>query len=264
MPGMEKLLKGVLRYRAGVKQYLVPQFKMVKDNPEPTAIIFTCMDSRMLPTRFCQTNVGDMFIVRNAGNLIPHSRLFGSEGLNTEPAALELACVINDINHVIVCGHSDCKAMNALYDLKDNPYLDREKQPFGAWLRRFGNASLTKFERIEMGFNGPLEFQGETQRHNFKAYIDPENKFSLVDKLSQVNCLQQLQNISSHAFLKDRLESDRVRLHAMWFDVYSGDVYLFSRQEKRFVEINEGSYEKLFIDCNHPRCNHEVGDKVAT
>ncbi|XP_070542501.1 beta carbonic anhydrase 1-like [Ptychodera flava] len=259
MPGMEKLLRGVLRYRSNVKQHLVPQFQRVRDNPEPTAIMFTCMDSRMLPTRFCQTNVGDMFFVRNAGNLIPHASLFGSEGLNTEPAALELACIINDIRHVVVCGHSDCKAMNALYDLKDKPYLDRETEPFGAWLRRFGNASLTKFKQIENGFKGPLEFQGETEKHNFEAYIDPENKFSIRDKLSQVNCLQQIQNISSYGFLKNHLESDKVHLHAMWFDIYSGDVYLFSRERKRFVEITEDSYDHLSIQC---KCHHH-GDKEA-
>ena len=47
--------------------------------------------------------------VRNAGNVIPHSQHFLDEATTTEPAALELGCVVNDIRHVIVCGHSDCK-----------------------------------------------------------------------------------------------------------------------------------------------------------
>lgn len=76
---------------------------------KPKAVFFSCMDSRMLPSRFTQTNVGDMFIVRNAGNLIPHSKWFPAENTTTEPAALELGCVVNNIKHVIVCGHSDCK-----------------------------------------------------------------------------------------------------------------------------------------------------------
>ncbi|XP_070542589.1 beta carbonic anhydrase 1-like [Ptychodera flava] len=248
---MDKVLKGVLRYGRGVKQYLVPQFKRVRDSPEPTAIMFTCMDSRLLPTRFTQTNVGDMFIVQNSGNLIPHSSLFGSEGLNTESAALELACIINGIRHVVVCGHSDCKAMNTLYSLKDNPYVDRGKHPFRAWLRRFGHTSLAKFEAIEKGYKGPLKFQGQTAKHNFEAFIDPEDNFNLHDKLSQVNCLQQIQNISSYGFLKKHLEDDMVHLHAMWFDVYSGNVFLFSREQKRFVEISTVSFEDLSLECSH-------------
>lgn len=66
----------------------------------------------MLPTRFTQSNVGDMFVVRNAGNMIPDARRYGvtSEiSVATEPAALELAVTRGGIRHIIVCGHSDCK-----------------------------------------------------------------------------------------------------------------------------------------------------------
>lgn len=63
----------------------------------------------MIPTRFTETCVGDMFVVRNAGNLIPHSKNYPDEVTTTEPAALELGCIVNNIRHVIVCGHSDCK-----------------------------------------------------------------------------------------------------------------------------------------------------------
>lgn len=49
------------------------------------------------------------FIVRNAGNLIPHSRLYGIDSTTTEPAALELGVIVNNVKHIVVCGHSDCK-----------------------------------------------------------------------------------------------------------------------------------------------------------
>jgi len=86
---------------------------------QPKAVFFTCMDSRMLPTRFTETHVGDMFIIRNAGNLIPHAENFQDEYFSCEPAGLELGCVVNDIRHIVVCGHSDCKAMNLLHQLQD-------------------------------------------------------------------------------------------------------------------------------------------------
>lgn len=100
----------------------------------------------MIPTRFTETHVGDMFVgefigirpkshftpekstyflvfvspkVRNAGNLVPHAQHFQDEYFSCEPAALELGCVVNNIRHIIVCGHSDCKAMNLLYTLRN-------------------------------------------------------------------------------------------------------------------------------------------------
>ena len=76
---------------------------------QPKLVMFSCMDSRVLITRLLQSNVGDMFLVRNAGNLVPHHCTVSSDSITTEPGALELGCIINDIRHVVVCGHSDCK-----------------------------------------------------------------------------------------------------------------------------------------------------------
>src|SRR5262245_57744670 len=125
------------------------------------------MDSRMLPTRFTQTHVGDMFTVRNAGNLIPHSKFFPAENTSTEPAALELGCIVNSIRHVIVCGHSDCKAMNLLYDLGKDKELssveNRVRHPLRGWLCNHGVDSFSKFQLLERrGFNMPLLFTAET------------------------------------------------------------------------------------------------------
>ncbi|XP_063234157.1 uncharacterized protein LOC134537538 isoform X4 [Bacillus rossius redtenbacheri] len=106
---MDRILRGIMKYRHTDRKTMVAQFEKVRDHPEPKAVFFTCMDSRMIPTRFTETNVGDMFVVRNAGNLIPHSQHFLDEITTTEPAALELGCIVNDIRHIIVCGHSDCK-----------------------------------------------------------------------------------------------------------------------------------------------------------
>lgn len=57
--------------------------------------------------------------MRNAGNLVPNAQHFQDEFYSCEPAALELGCVVNQIRHIIVCGHSDCKAMNLLYHLRN-------------------------------------------------------------------------------------------------------------------------------------------------
>ena len=70
--GIQNILHGIMRYRTDWQRNMLQHFKRVRDNPNPTAVFVTCVDSRMLPSRFTQTNVGDMFIIRNAGNMVPH------------------------------------------------------------------------------------------------------------------------------------------------------------------------------------------------
>ncbi|KAK9888753.1 hypothetical protein WA026_000978 [Henosepilachna vigintioctopunctata] len=203
----------------------------------------------MIPTRFTQTNVGDMFIVRNAGNIIPHSHHFLDELTSNEPAALELGCVINDIRHIIVCGHSDCKAINLLYKLQDENSSSQENRRLSSlcsWMHTHGSPSLEKFQQLQIAdYTKPLIFQAETPMRKFVAYIDPDNKFAVEDKLSQIHTLQQLQNIASYGFLKKRLEKHQLHIHALWFDIYTGEIYYFSRAAKTFVIIDEGNIEKL-------------------
>ncbi|XP_045472083.1 beta carbonic anhydrase 1 [Harmonia axyridis] len=252
---MNRILRGIMRYREIKKERMVQQFLKVKDNPMPKAVFFTCIDSRMIPTRFTQTNVGDMFVVRNAGNIIPHSQHFEDELTSNEPAALELGCVVNDIRHIIVCGHSDCKAINLLYKMQDSKFASQENRrlsPLRAWLSSHACTSLEKFQQLEIGdFTNPLIFQAETPMRKFVAYIDPDNQFTLEDKLSQINTLQQLQNIASYGFLKKRLETHQLHIHALWFDIYTGEIYYFSRGAKKFVVIDEGNIEKLLDEVDN-------------
>jgi len=72
--------------------------------------------------------------------------------------------------------------------------------------------------------------------------------------LLQVNTLQQLQNIASYGFLKKRLEAHDLHIHALWFDIYTGDIYYFSRQSKRFVEINEANIDNLVEEVSKYYC----------
>lgn len=123
---------------------------------------------------------------------------------------------------------------------------NRRISPLRAWLFAHAMTSLDKFEQLEMsGFSKPLLFQAETPLRKFVAYIDPENNFAIEDKLSQINTLQQLQNIASYGFLKQRLETFQLHIHALWFDIYTGDIYYFSRASKKFVIIDENNIVRL-------------------
>ena len=102
---------------------MVSWFHRNNENPKPKAIIMTCVDSRMLPTRITQTNPGDMYISRNVGNIMPHFKHFDPSNPFPEPAFLELGVEVVNIRHVVICGHSDCKAMGVLQSLKQGNLL---------------------------------------------------------------------------------------------------------------------------------------------
>lgn len=106
--------------------------------------------------------------------------------------------------------------------------------------------SLDRFLKWkEEGTEKPLVFSSETPTRKFVAYIDPENEFAIEDKLSQINTLEQLSNIASYGFLRDKLRNHQLHLHALWFDIYTGNIFFFSRAAKRFLTIDESTIDNL-------------------
>jgi len=198
-----------------------------------------------------------MFVVRNSGNMIPHAINYGASAyhvsVTTEPAALELAVKRGKIKHVIVCGHSDCKAINALYNIHQHPQRFDPESPMDHWLRRHGFISVDKLiQRLAGASDSPLKFAvASANFDSFDAIIDSEERYGAEDKLSQINTLQQLENVASHGFMQEFLKSRSVALHAMWFDVYTGDIYLFSRPQQRFALIDETSMQMLIDETTH-------------
>jgi len=246
--GIHKVLHGIMKYRMNEQRNMVEQFKKVRDNPVPTAVFVTCVDSRMLPTRFTQTNVGDMFIIRNAGNMVPHSSLVTASSTATEPAVLELACVMNQVKHVVICGHSDCKAVNLLYDIHTDPSYQSSAPSFSPlrnWVTMHGNRTMEEFIKLEQAqFRKPLLLNKLNKKAKFPAYVDVDEKFSVTDKLSMANTLMQMENVTSYPFMRGH-RNGRIHIHAFWFDIYTGEIHCFSRKAQTFMITNEDTLPLL-------------------
>jgi len=260
--GIRKVLHGIMKYRVTEQRNMVEQFKRVRDNPSPTAVFVTCVDSRMLPTRFTQTAVGDMFIVRNAGNMMPHSSLVSAQAVATEPAVLELACHLNSVKHVVVCGHSDCKAVNLLYDIHKDPNYKASApsySPLRNWVAVHGKKTMEEFAKLEAAkFRRPLMLSKLNSPSKFPAYVDVDEKFSITDKLSMVNTLVQMENVTSYPFMRNRKDG-RIHIHAFWFDIYTGEIHCFSRREETFVITNEDTLPML-----EQELEQMLGDRAAS
>ena len=131
-----------------------------------------------------------MFIVRNPGNLVPPYDYYEHNcTVGAECAALELACSRNNVPVIAIFGHSDCKAMNLLYQLR-NDISTSSTSPLEKWLKTHATGTVEKFRKLEASgdYKQKLTF-ASAQHHEdaFEAYIDPNDKFKPSDKLSQVH-----------------------------------------------------------------------------
>lgn len=210
---MKKLIQGIVDFRRDVLPGYREKFAQLALGQSPDALLVACSDSRVVPNLFASADPGDLFVVRNVGNLIsPASDDGHSRKDASEPAAIEFALEHLPVTDVIVCGHSECGAMQALIN-------GREKaRPFHLryWLRH-GDDALARFERGE----------------SLDPTLAPHNQ------LSQLNVLTQLRHLCTYPVVRERVASGRLRLHAWWFDIRNADVYCYDEPANRFIVIDD-------------------------
>src|SRR5262245_44531800 len=130
--GYHALRNGVFR-----RQELFFQ-RLARKKQEPVALFITCSDSRIDPNLVTQTEPGDLFILRNAGNIVPP---YGASS-DGEGATIEYAISVLGIRNVIVCGHSHCGAMQALLEFEQSPPPNGRLKSVLNW---FAHAEATRY-----------------------------------------------------------------------------------------------------------------------
>lgn len=200
------LVKGVNDYHAGAFQQHRETFEKLTEGQKPKALFITCSDSRVDPTMVTGSEPGSLFIIRNAGNIIPpYGAANGGEGATVEYALMAL-----NIKNIIVCGHSHCGAMQGL--MSDGGL---ENLPSVAdWL---GHARTT---RLIVKDRHP-DLEGEP----------------LVVEAGRANVLVQLDNLKTHPAVALRLAQGELRLHA-W-------IYTFERGEMLSYDESTGEWGPL-------------------
>ena len=138
---------------------------------KPDTLFIACSDSRVVPNLFASTNPGDLFVLRNIGNLIPPFSCSCQD--DSAAAVIEFSTLSLNVSDIVVCGHSECAAMLALskgIDTLSCPHLE-------SWLK-YGKEALNK---VRQGL-----------------IIDPS--LSEHNQISQVNVLQQIEHVKSYPF----------------------------------------------------------------
>lgn len=121
---------------------------------------------------------------------------------------------------------------------------------------RYGGDSYTHFETMLRADKNRLVFMEGNHAH--EAVIDPRNQFNTADKFSQVSTLHQLENITSYPFMQRLVDGGLVRLHAMWFDIYTGNIFYFSKPHKSFIEITEENWDNFLDEKDREALNKQV------
>jgi carbonic anhydrase len=131
---MKKLIQGIMEFRRTRREAMRETFARLALGQDPDCLFIACSDSRVAANVFASTDPGDLFVVRNLGNIMPP---FPDRG--SAVAALEFALGSLRVRHIIVCGHSDCGAIRALAQSGES----LPNTPLGAWLRHAKAATST-------------------------------------------------------------------------------------------------------------------------
>lgn len=202
-----KLINGIKEFNQSISHDYHDLYLSLRAYQTPDALFIGCSDSRVLPNILSQSEPGDLFVVRNVGNIIPVADKNGiAVGDESEASAIEYGLSTLKIDDIVVCGHSGCGAMNALLKGREK-ILTPNLQ---SWLRHADGAFSFK-ERLKFSAN-----------------------LSEADKLSQANVLLQLENIKTYPIVQEMQKKSNIRFHAWWFDIKSVKVFSYNHESNQF------------------------------
>jgi carbonic anhydrase len=207
---MKKLLQGIINFREKEISTYKAQFATLVQGQSPEALFITCCDSRVVPYEFTSAHPGEIFVLRNIGNIVP---IFEHKTLPSDlsvSAALEFSIEKLKVPNIVVCGHSECAAMKYFTENSTtNPSLIKQ------WLE-YAKPSYDKY--LNLG--------------NQWQELAPHNK------LARLNVVQQSENLLSYPFIKNKLQQKLLTIHSWWFDLESADVYYYNDEINDFEKLD--------------------------
>lgn len=205
---MDKIIRGIHEFQNNIFSSHRSLFERLAKGQTPDALFITCSDSRILPNLITQTEPGELFILRNAGNIIPP---FGAAN-GGEGATIEYAVTALGIRDIIVCGHSHCGAMNGL--------LNQDK--------------LGKMPSVVSW----LKHAEATRRIIEEKYADEPEVEKEIAAVKE-NVLVQLENLRTHPSVAAGLSMDTLKLHGWVYHIETGEVFAYNPEQRQFLKIAE-------------------------
>jgi carbonic anhydrase len=197
------LERGVQRFKRIAFRRHRRLFRKLAKSQSPRVLFITCADSRIVPELITQTKPGDLFVERNPGNIVPvyHRRNSG------ESASIEYAVGVLKVEHIVVCGHSDCGAMRGLLRPRSLAAVPAVKN----WLVH-GNRSRRMLGRAT-------------------GLSDGEK----LERLAEHNVVVQIEHLLTHPFVKRRFHQGKLGLHGWMYHLHDGEILQFDPPTGRFL-----------------------------
>lgn len=194
--------------RAHEKEFL----ELAKKGQNPKALYIGCSDSRVIPDMMTNSAPGDLFVVRNVGNFVaPYSP---SEDFHSTASAIEYAVSILEVKHIIVCGHTQCGAIEAIHDkseLNSEELIHTRK-----WLTL--GEQPKKQAILALGRDA-----------------DRETLLRLTEKLSVIS---QIENLLTYPSVKKRVDNDEIQLHGWIYDIATGEIEYYNPETMHFEPLS--------------------------
>ncbi len=184
---MSRFYEQIQTYKSNQFQELADHYSTLSDGQKPHTLLITCADSRLCPQEITQSQAGEIFVIRNAGNLIPP---YDPNNPSNEGVTLEYGVSVLQIPEIVVCGHVSCGAMGALADLD-------------------GVTSLSIVHKALTGYS--------------KVHADAIQGKDL-DQLIAWNVDTQLKSLFSYPFVQDAIKEGTLKVSGMVYDFVKGGV----------------------------------------
>jgi carbonic anhydrase len=203
---MDRLIEGHKRFLAEVFPRRRDQFKLLSDRQAPEWLFITCSDSRVVPDLILGTGPGDLFITRNAGNVVPIT----SQDVDGVTATIEYAVEVLKVKSAILCGHSDCGALKAALD----PVALERLPKAHRWLRHVESAFAHR-----QPVNPADGEQGE------------------LAALIRGNVVAQLWNLKAQPSVARAMAEGRLTVHGWYYDILTGRIEQWDEEARKFVPL---------------------------
>lgn len=193
------------------KKHETQLLTLVKEGQNPRALFIGCSDSRVIPDLIVQTQPGDLFVVRNVGNFVAPYK--PDEDFHSTASAIEYAVNVLNVSEIIICGHSYCGAIAALYgSLSDTTMIHTRK-----WLTLGEKAKSMAITAL--GKNAPQD--------------------ELLRATEQFSVVTQIENLLTYPYVKKLAEQEKIFIHGWYYDIETGAIDYYDPDSYQFYPLSE-------------------------
>lgn len=184
---------------------------LAKNGQQPKALFIGCADSRVVPNLITQTGPGELFVLRNVGNFVAPYK--PDEDYHSTAAGIEYAVTALEVSEIIICGHTHCGAIEALYkNIEGKPFIHTKK-----WLTL-----------------------GEKAKSLALLSLDKSaSKNQLLRLTEKLSLISQIENLLTYPYVKEKVDNGTLHIHAWIYDIENGDIEYYDPDNYEFKSLKD-------------------------